>query len=161
MLDKSFTPDCNALCNRRAFWQNAVEIHIIPARGKIYKTVDVQVRVDEPGNDREWKVQTVDRMRDKQRIATWNFDRPEIIEFYDETIVIEKGSPLNLNAVMVIDRGAGEAPQDGGGGHFAVPAELAGFHPDIGRQGHQISVSHGVDERRTFFDGHQFLVRDR
>src|SRR5262245_11446246 len=83
-------------------------------------------------------------------MARGELDRPVIVEFDDEAVLIEERRPGNLAAVVKIDRRAriiGEAA-----GHIPVPAEFAIFDREITGERHEKSVGHRVDDRRAPFD---------
>ena len=65
-------------------------MQIVPARRKMDQAVGVKIGIHQAGQRREWQICAVDRARDEKRTARRQFDRPEIAEFDDETIIVMK-----------------------------------------------------------------------
>ena len=65
-----FALDRQALRDRRALAQHAVEGGIVPARRKVQQAVAEGVAVDQPGDGGERQIGAVDRMREQQRIRS-------------------------------------------------------------------------------------------
>ena len=65
-----------ALRDRRAPWQHAAEIHIVPVRGKMDPVVAVAVAIDLTGQRGERQIETVERMGEQQRVAFRRLDSP-------------------------------------------------------------------------------------
>src|SRR5689334_6657674 len=61
--------DRKTLCDRRAPRQHAVEIRLVPARRKMNPGVVVAVTFDQASQRGEGKVESIDRMREQQRVA--------------------------------------------------------------------------------------------
>ena len=89
---------------RGAFAKNAVEIHIMPPRREIYEIVRISVGTDESRDGHKRQIGAVQRMCEQQRVAGRRFDRPKVIEFDDELVVIKERRACDLGAVVVGER---------------------------------------------------------
>lgn len=161
LLIPAFPFYSDALRDRRSFWKDTAEFRIVPARRKMDQAVGVKIRIHQAGQRREWQIRAVDRVRDEKRIARRQFDRPEIVEFDYETIIVEKWRSPDLDAIVVIDRRTRKVSELPGHRNVADPAELAVLHLEVSGQGHQKAERHRIDKWRAFLDGHHFHVRDR
>jgi len=93
------------LRNGSALRQHAVEVGVMPAYGKIDRTVKKRVAIDQPGERGERQVGAIDRMREQKRVTRRRLDGPEAVEFDDEAIVIEERRSDNLTGIVKSDRG--------------------------------------------------------
>src|SRR5215510_2105115 len=102
----------------RSFRQYAVECRIAPVGGKVDEIVLVAIRIDEAGQGLKRQILAIDRVGDEQRIARRQLDGPEVHEFDEEAVLLEKGSADDLIVVMEID---GCALEGGEGADRHVP----------------------------------------
>src|SRR5262249_49014090 len=75
-----FALERDALSDGRPLCQHTLKSSVAPLRGKVNEIVAIAIGVDQSGQSDKRKVGTIDRVRDQQRIARWQFDRPEVVE---------------------------------------------------------------------------------
>ncbi len=122
--------------------------------------VMIMVAIDQTGQCGEGQVETIDRMREQQRVAVRRLDGPEIVEFDHEPVVFEQRRAGNLTGVMESDRRAHEVDFSARR-QIVVPGELAVLDLEVADQRDQKAVSHGVDKRRAALDSIAYAGVDR
>src|ERR1700750_1125340 len=66
--------DRDALRERRALWQHAGEMRIVPARREMNPVVVIAVAIDDAGERGERQVEPVERMREQHAVAVERLD---------------------------------------------------------------------------------------
>src|SRR3989344_8503 len=135
----------------RALRQHAVEGRVVRVRREVDPGVVVSVAVHHAGQGGERQVESIGRMREKQRIASGHLYRPEVVEFDEEPILVERRGADNLAGGMEADWRALERHASGRR-EVVVPGEFATLDPYVTNQRDQESGGHGVYERGAPLD---------
>ena len=90
MRDPAFAFYWQALRNRRAHWQHAAEIHVVPVCREMNPAVAIAVAIDHAAQCGEGQIEAIERMGEQQRVTFRRFDAPQIMKLDHKVVGFEQ-----------------------------------------------------------------------
>src|SRR5204862_8367506 len=113
-----------------ALRENTLEVRVMPMRRKVYPGLGITVAIDQSAQRREWQIKAIDGMREEHRVSFRGLDGPQIMEFDDQAVGVEKRRTSELARIVTRDWGPRKldcpARRD-----FVVPRDVAGLDPAV------------------------------
>ena len=98
-----FPFDWNTLRDGCALREDTPEVRVMPMRRKVYPGLGITVAIDQSAQRREWQIKAIDGMREEHRVSFRGLDGPQIMEFDDEAVGVEKRRTGDLASIVERD----------------------------------------------------------
>ena len=108
MRNPVFSFDWNALRNGRAFWDDTLEVPVMPMRRKVYPGIVIAIAIDQSAQRGKRQIEAIDGMREEHAIAFRGFDRPQIVELDHEVVGFKERRTCDLTLIVKSDRRTGK-----------------------------------------------------